>query len=193
MNVNDLRKAIVSRETEKEFIKSDLDEVDFRLDAFRNYFNAVYHHVIGVESARFRCTAGYISSEQLKDKIMELDNSRRIAHESAINACSVLNRLCDMHGVEHLCPEVQKDERGVVINRDEIADFAGQFVYNTYQKGINGPSLEEIRQEKGYPTQFDAAFAIAEEQHRDPNEAYAQTDAVENYDDFGDFDPGDDF
>lgn len=192
MNANILREAIKKGEY-VEFIEDDLQEVDDRLDAFRKYFNAVYSHVIGVESARFRCTAGYISSEQLKDKIMDLDNHRRIAHESAINACSVLNRLCNIYGVEHFCPEVQKDERGIVTNRHEIADFVGQFVYNTYQKGINGPSLEEIKQEKGYTTQFDAAFAIAEEQHRDPNEAYAQTDAVENYDDFGDFDPGDDF
>lgn len=189
MKVNNLREAIKHSDTEKEFIQEDLREVDERLDAFRGYFNAVYNHVMGCESARFSFNAGYIDAEQLRERIAKLDGERRSAHELAINACSILNRMCDIYELEHLCPEVKRNALGVVINREEIADFCGQFVYNVFQEGIGGPSLEDIRQEKNLPTQFDTAFAIAEEDHREPNEAYE-----EDYDAYGefDFDPADD-
>lgn len=186
MNVNELRKAITDRESNKEFVEEDLREIDERLDTFRGYFNAVYNHVLGSESARFRFNAGLIDADELRDQISDLDSRRRERHDLAIDACTILNRMCDMHELDHICPDVEKDFSGKVLNREEIADFVGQFVYNVYQRGIDGPSLEEIRQGK---TSFDTAFSIAEADHRDPNEAYKTDD---NLIDVGEFDYEDD-
>lgn len=186
MNVNELRKAITEKEPNQEFVEEDLREIDERLDTFRGYFNAVYNHVLGSESARFSFNAGYIDAEKMRDRITELDSDRRRAHDRAIDSCAILNRMCDIYEVKHICPEVEKDFSGKVLNREEIADFVGQFVYNVYQRGIDGPSLEEIRQGK---TSFDTAFSIAEADHRDPNEAYKTDD---NLIDVGEFDYEDD-
>lgn len=186
MNVNELRKAIVDQGIGPAFVRDDLQEVDERLDTFREYFNAVYNHVLGSESTRFNFNAGYIDAEKMRDQITRLDSERRSAHDRAIDSCAILNRMCDMYKVKHICPEVEKDFSGKVLNREEIADFVGQFVYNVYQRGIDGPSLEEIRQGK---TSFDTAFSIAEADHRDPNEAYKTDD---NLIDIGEFDYEDD-
>lgn len=182
MVIKDLREAIVNRQEDQEYIEEDLELVDEKLDAFRQYFNAVFEHVMGSESNRFLCNAGYMEPDVMRDKNMELDAARRSKHEKAIDACNILNRLCDRHGIEHLCPDVEKDGEKCM-NRDEIAEFVGYFVYNVYQQGIGAPELDQIR---GDRTAIDTAIDIAKEKGVDSNNGYVPEDAIR---DAGGYDP----
>lgn len=129
-----LVKAIKEKETGE-----DLDEImtflQREMSRFPAYVNEVYKMEIEtpVNYSRY-------SGEELRDKMMQLDSRRRIAHESAIVACNAINRLCDIMEVEKICPV--SDDRRV------IADFASEivnkfFIYGTKEKE---KTLEELLQ-----------------------------------------------
>lgn len=191
MKINDLKEAILKRDFDKEYIEDDLEEIDNRVDSFREYFNAVFRHVQKGESLRFQLNAGIIDTDKWQDEMVKLDSDRKLAHDIAINSCEILNRLCDNYHLPHFCVDVEKDADGRVLNRGEVADFVGKFVYNIYQRGINAPALEEIRQQEnivyGDRTNLDASFIIAEKDNRNPDIAYSKDDNIEDIDDY-DFD-----
>ena len=61
---------------------------------------------------------------------------RRNAHNSAIDACSIINRLCDIYGCDHICPDTN--------DRYIIADFIGSFVYNVYLEGQGNKTFDQV-------------------------------------------------
>lgn len=111
-----------------EAAKKDEDS-DFLLETIEDKIMTFPRYVETVYSMEMLTPVIYARYEgvELRDKIMNLDESRRMAHEGAIAACNCLNRLCDSLGVEKFCP--QTDDRCV------IADFVGQFVYMIFLNG----------------------------------------------------------
>lgn len=106
------------------------DTVDFlyeRMEKFTLYFNTVYRAVIRSEISNELRAGGLLTQEDYQTRIMTDDRDRRIAHDSAIDACRQINRLCDRYNEKRICPET--DDRYV------IADYIGRFVYEVYQKG----------------------------------------------------------
>ena len=184
-NAIQLKQAIINNDN-PEYIEDDLEFVDDNVDAFRKYFNAVYEHVEGSAGQQLLFNSGLITGEQLKDRIMKYDADRRSAHNKAIDACAKLNRLCEQYNIEKFCPEIQYDKDGKAINRAEVADFVGKYVYDVYQRGIHKAPIQEIAKQKdikyGDRTLMDAAFDIAVDDHRNPSEAYSKSDATINPD-----------
>ena len=130
-----LIKAIKEQETGED-LEGTLDFLRREMSRFPAYVNTVYRMEIEAP-----VNYSLYSGKELQEKIMELDTSRRLAHESAIVSCNAINRLCDIMGVEKLCPV--SDDRKV------IADFAGEivnkfFVYGTKEKE---KTLEELLQD----------------------------------------------
>lgn len=70
--------------------------------------------------------------QELRDRITDIDQRRRIAHEHAITNCNILNRVCDAYGVE---PIVDIDTS----DRYQVADFAGKFCAEVYEAGKSKP------------------------------------------------------
>lgn len=110
---------------DREFL---LETIEDKVKAFPRYVETVY----SMEVLTPIIYARYEGAE-IREKVTALDESRRMAHESAIASCSCLNRLCGMMGIENLCPETD--------NRAIVADFVGMFVYEMYLVGtghVNG-------------------------------------------------------
>lgn len=94
--LSELQKAVANRNFEHDAIDEDLEFVEDQFDAFRKYFNAVYEDVCAGETAKVFLSSGRWTTEQYQDKIVSLDQSRRMAHDRAVDACKILNRMCDM-------------------------------------------------------------------------------------------------
>lgn len=81
--------------------------------AFVDYANCVIRMQVMVPIWRNR-----YEGEDLRDKIQEIDHTRRIYHEAAISSLVKLNRLCKMHGLPAYSDTNTSD-------RYEVADFVG--------------------------------------------------------------------
>ena len=195
-SATELKKAIMEQMKDSDDLRDVLSFVDDQVDQFRKYFNAVYRHVVGGEAVRLLNMSGYMDKETMCSRIMDLDESRKRAHDAAISACSTLNRMCDRFGVEKFCPEVERDATGKETNRGEIADFVGKYVYNVYQRGIHKQPIQEIQKENdiqyGDRTSLDTAFIVAKEDGLNPDEALKIDDAlIDPADGFDDLDLND--
>lgn len=178
-----IEKIAEDKELSESEAKEDIYYMEKQLDVFREYFNSVYAHIIGGETQRVLCSGGYIEPDAMQHRIMDLDSTRKIMHDSAIDSCAKLNRRCEFYGIPKICPDIERGIEGKCINRGEIADFVGNFVYNVFQEGRGKPTLEEIMKKHdikyGDRTTLDAAFTIANEvEKRDPNEAYKKEDLI---------------
>lgn len=120
-------KAVTEQETDSDEIAFYLETFEEKAYTFSRYCMAVYKMEIRMPVVR-TLYAGDI--ERLQESIMAMDERRRIAHEAAISACAVINRLCDRFDQPRMCPETE--------DRYEIADFVGRFVYEVYLNGISG-------------------------------------------------------
>lgn len=185
-SVNDLIKAIANRDFEPEFIDSDIQFINERFDSFRKYFNAVYEHVYGGSTALTLVHGGMMSTEKYQDYVMNLDKNRKIMHDRAIDSCAQLNRQCDMYGLEHLCPEVEFDQinNQKCVNRGEIADFVGRYVYSVFQQGREGRTMDQLiidnEMKYGDRPALDVSYEIAKDAGRNPEHAYNSGDMDQN-------------
>jgi hypothetical protein len=68
--------------------------------------------------------------DEFRQKVQELDSTRKVYHDAAISACTSINRLCEILKVEPFF-------EGDVSDRHQVANFAGRFVDELYYKGIN--------------------------------------------------------
>lgn len=104
--------------------EDDLQFVEDNMSAFPEYVDAVYRQTVltPIYYARYE-------GEELRDAVKEMDYKRRICHESAIAACSQLNRICEEYHVTPFCPNTQ--------DRYEIADFCAQITTAFYLDGLN--------------------------------------------------------
>ena len=107
-------------------VKSDPDDIAFvdeRLNRFSNYVNTV---VTG--EYRISIAMAVKEGDELKDAVQTIDRSRRIAHESAIDACNQLNRLSKNLGLEAFF-------EGDTADRQQVADFCKDFVDELWYSG----------------------------------------------------------
>lgn len=109
------------------FDGSKEDAMDFledRLEAFPKYANVVIRQQIMMPLWRMR-----FEGQDLQDKIMDIDKSRRIAHDNAISSVNILNRISRTLDLEPFA-DIDTTDRYVV------ADFIGQYISDIYNKGI---------------------------------------------------------
>lgn len=110
------------------------DTITGAMSSFVDYQN----HVINMSILQPTIYARY-DGEELRDKIQNLDSTRKIKHDSAIANANMLNRICDKYGVAPLVPVNTQD-------RYEIADFIGQFCSEIYEENKSGATLTREQQ-----------------------------------------------
>lgn len=141
MNFLDKERRIIERlqQTKYEMFDGDKEEAfDFvseQLEKFPQYTNIVIREQIMMPIWRFR-----YDGEELRDKIQDIDQKRKIAHDSAIASVNILNRLSKNLGLEPFADIDTND-------RHEVANFVGQYVNEVYNKGI-GNTFDDATHEK---------------------------------------------
>ena len=130
------------------------EAIDFVVDAAKSlpeYVNRVVNQQIILPTLRFR-----FEGEEYREHVMELDKSRRNAHECAISGISMLNRQCAKFGIEPFADIDTND-------RYAVANFAGKFTNDLFNQGQGN---EQYEQEKNVSrnTTFDNAVAQGEKQ-----------------------------
>lgn len=101
-----------------------LDFIGDQFDAFTNYANIVIRESVMTPIWRDR-----YEGQDLRDKIQDIDRSRKIAHDSAISGINILNRLSNNMGLPPFAEIDTKD-------RHQVANFVGQYINEVYNKGI---------------------------------------------------------
>lgn len=91
---------------------------------FPDYANVVIRQqaMIPIWQARY-------DGQELRDRISEIDTTRRNMHEAAIASANMLNRMCAKNGLE---PFFEGDTN----DRHAVADFVGDYVNEVYNHGI---------------------------------------------------------
>ena len=84
-----------------------LDLIETNMNNLNGYVSAVYAMEVQIQTLRFRLDG---------EAVTNLDKRRRNAHEAAIAACSILNRLANLAGVDPLYS-------GDLEDRNEVAEF----------------------------------------------------------------------
>ena len=88
-----------------------LDLIETNMNNLNGYVSAVYAMEVQIQTLRFR-----LEGEDFREAVTNLDKRRRNAHETAIAACSILNRLANLAGVDPLYS-------GNLEDRNEVAEF----------------------------------------------------------------------
>lgn len=92
-------------------------------DAFPAYVDAVARQEAAERALR---ASGDVVSREAAETA---DRRRRLAHDTAHYVCGRLNRMCDRHGLPHVCPDVpspdEADGRDPAV-RDAVAGFAAR-------------------------------------------------------------------
>ena len=105
---------------------------------FPGYINAVYRQVTLTPMLKMTC----IDGEEYRQKAQELDEQRNRMHQLTIDACDILNRMCEKHGVEKFCPSYKPG----FVNRYEIADFAADVTVRVFKSAAGtGKLLDNVR------------------------------------------------
>lgn len=122
----ELISAIMKSDKDTEFKKMACDMIGDALSRFPEYVNTVVTYQV-----QMPLIYAHYDGQELRDRVTELDMSRHNAHECAISSVDQLNRLCGQFGLE---PFSTVD----TTNRTAVADFAGEFVNETYNNAIGG-------------------------------------------------------
>lgn len=77
------------------------------LESFEAYHNAVFKEQIG----RMLCGSGAEDAEAYRDRIVSLDRTRTIHHNSVIANVGILNRLAEKAGIPPVYDGVVSEER----------------------------------------------------------------------------------
>ena len=111
-------------EIAKESQDTDLAEfIEEQVNYFRKYVNSVVEMEIRIPIARFR-----METEEFQRFVENLDSNRRKIHETAIDACRILNRICGMMNLEAFYP-------GDLEDRYQVADFCLVVVSEFFRDG----------------------------------------------------------
>lgn len=81
-----------------------LKSIDMLFGRFEDYVNTIYNMERLLPILKFR-----YEGQEYRDHVMDLDSSRRSAHEAAMASCRTINRICESVGLEHMFAEY--DER----------------------------------------------------------------------------------
>lgn len=120
------RKEVYNKMLEIANENKDTELVEFigdQVNSFRKYVNSVVEMEIRIPVARFR-----METEDFQRFVENLDSNRRKIHETAIDACRILNRICGMMGLEMFYP-------GDLEDRYQVADFCLKVVSEFFRNG----------------------------------------------------------
>lgn len=123
----------MKRQNFETFFEGDAD------DAYGTIINAMgsfvdyQNHVINMGIIQPTLYARY-EGQELRDKVMDLDQRRKSKHDAAIANMSMLNRICDNYGVERIAPVDTND-------RYAVAEFIGDFCAEIYEENRSGKQL----------------------------------------------------
>jgi hypothetical protein len=112
--------------------------IENALKNFVEYTNKVYNMETQIMLARHRID----DPREYQDLVTRLDTGRRAAHEGAIASVSMLNRICDMSGVEKVYDGPD--------DRVAIGDFCGAIVNEFFEDRSRGRVIEEKEVEKAF-------------------------------------------
>lgn len=112
------------------------DTIANAMSSFVDYQN----HVINMSIVQPIIYQRYEGAE-IRDKVMELDSTRKIKHDAAIANANMLNRICEGYGI---APMVNVDTK----DRYAVADFIGQFCSEIYEENKSGAHLTREQQGK---------------------------------------------
>ena len=111
---NQLTEAIKS--SGAEFLRDDLTTLEDSIKQCGEYIKAINNMEAAITTARFR-----MEPEDHRAYIMQLDNTRRLEHNSLIVSVRVINRLCSIYRIEPIY-------KGDLENRIQVAEFAKSVV-----------------------------------------------------------------
>lgn len=111
-----------------------LDLIETNMNNLNGYVSAVYAMEVQIQTLRFR-----LEGEDYREAVTNLDKRRRNAHEAAIAACSILNRLANLAGVEPLYS-------GNLEDRNEVAEFCIAIVDELF-RGRSRCTVRELLEE----------------------------------------------
>lgn len=121
---------------DKERRDKALSVFEATINSMGDYINCVLYMETGLQVARFR-----LEGQELRDRIMELDRRRRLAHDAMLGRVSALNRICGMVGCEPFFA-------GDVADRYKVADYAmtvTQALFVNRNQSSKQMSLEDIQ------------------------------------------------
>lgn len=121
---------------DKERRDKALSVFEATINSMGDYINCVLYMETGLQVARFR-----LEGQELRDRIMELDRRRRLAHDAMLGRVSALNRICGMVGCEPFFA-------GDVADRYKVTDYAmtvTQALFVNRNQSSKQMSLEEIQ------------------------------------------------
>lgn len=110
------------------------DLVMHEISSFPEYVNKAVNLENVTRLSNFR----YDDLERIQEAIGNADHARRRAHDTAQNACDIINKVCDRYDFgRHICPDMPTDEtaRHYPANRDRVADFAAGVTLETFLEG----------------------------------------------------------
>lgn len=117
----------------KIFFEGNADDAyDTMTDAMGSFVE-YQNHVINMGVTQPTIHARY-KGQKIRDKLEDLDKTRKIKHDAAIANASMLNRICDNYGVERIVPIDTND-------RYAVADFIGDFCTEVYEENKSGRKL----------------------------------------------------
>lgn len=104
----------------------------FAFDDIVNYVNAVYTYCTLMPLVYTK-----YEGQELRDRVMNLDEKRTRAHNVAVGSCNMLNRIAELSGQEPFCP-------GPEASRQEVGDFCAKVVVEVFYEGSGGTSLDNL-------------------------------------------------
>lgn len=142
----------------KLFKKADEDTrecIIFVCESFPNYVNAVVK-----EFTEVTLRSSTLSGEDARELRMQYDRSRRIAHEAAISACNILNRLCKEFEIPPIFSESTLDDRNKVA--EVCKTFVDQmWMENSYRNESFDDFIAEVSVSKLKFLNIEGVFANA--------------------------------
>lgn len=140
-NTDDIKIQNLGFSNKKEF-------VDFIIDSgitpMQNYWNSVISYNLEIDKAKAEMGD---DRQYMQTIIMEKDKARKISHDHAIDACNIINRICD------------KVEQKQIIDVDTNDRFAvNEFIYNAMTSIYVEDSIYRERREELYGKNFDDLY-----------------------------------
>lgn len=112
-----------------------------RLKMFSEYVVATNEYVFTIHSISESRKNGDILQEEFERKLKNIDTKRRDKHNSVIDACNQLNRLCDKYHLERICHTDTKD-------RSAVANFAANFAMAVHGYALDhNYTMDEVIQQ----------------------------------------------
>lgn len=87
---------------DREFTLNFLDE---RIRSMGEYVQSVCDHSMGTARAYAMMHGGVLEPEECKTRVVTLDTARKRKHDVAMDAMNQINRICNVFGMRHICPD----------------------------------------------------------------------------------------